>query len=54
MRFTCIEDTEPLRGDNLLSTTKFQGVPGTHLIDFGGIEVEMTLNPLVLDPGPLN
>ena len=26
---------EPLRGGNLLFTTKFPGIPGTHFIDLG-------------------
>ena len=32
----CLKDAEPLRGDSLLFTTQFPGVPGTHLINFGG------------------
>ena len=29
------QGTEPLQGDSLLFTTKFPGVPGTHLIHLG-------------------
>ena len=32
----CLKDIEPLRGDSLLFTTQSPGVPGTHLISFGG------------------
>ena len=31
-----LKDTEPLRGDSLLFTIQSPGVPGTHLINFGG------------------
>ena len=34
MGFNCLMATEPLRGDSLLFTTQFPGVPGTHLINF--------------------
>ena len=35
MRFICLKVTEPLRGDSLLSTIQFPGVPGTQLINLG-------------------
>ena len=40
MGFNCLQATEPLREDSLLSTTKlsttkYPGVPGTHFIDHG-------------------
>ena len=35
MRFNYLKDTEPLRGDSLLFTTKFPEITGTHLVDFG-------------------
>ena len=31
----CLKVTEQLRGDSLLFTAQFPGVPGTNLIDFG-------------------
>ena len=31
MGFNCFKATETLRGDSLLFTTQFPGVPGTHL-----------------------
>ena len=34
----CLKDTESLRGDSLLFTIQSPGVPGTHLINFGGRE----------------
>ena len=36
--FNCINATEPLRGDNLLSTIKSRGSSGTHLIDIGRVK----------------
>ena len=33
MGFNCLKGKEPLRGDSLLFTTKFPGVPSTHLIN---------------------
>ena len=33
MGFKCLKATEPLRGDNLLFTTRCLGGPSTHLID---------------------
>ena len=33
MWFNCLKATEPLRGGSFLFTTKFPGIPGTHLID---------------------
>ena len=35
MGFNCLKATEPLRGDGLLFTTKFQEIPGTHYIELG-------------------
>ena len=35
MEFSCRKATEPLRGDSLLFTIQFAGVPGTQLIDLG-------------------
>ena len=35
MGFNCFKTTEPLRGENLLLTTKSPGVCGTHLSDLG-------------------
>ena len=35
MKFNYLKATEPLRGDNLLLTTKFPKIPGTRLIDLG-------------------
>ena len=35
MGFNCLKATEPLRGDSLLFTIQFPGVPGTQLIDLG-------------------
>ena len=35
MGFNCLKATEPLRGDSLLFTIQFSGVPGTQLIDLG-------------------
>ena len=32
----CLKDAKPLRGDSLLFTTQFPGVPGTHLLKFAG------------------
>ena len=43
MGFNSIKDTEPLRGDSLLFTTKSQGVPSTGLINFDGMNTEITL-----------
>lgn len=33
MEVTCIKAAELLQGDSLILTTKFQGLPDTHLID---------------------
>ena len=33
MGFNCLKATEPLRGGNLLFTTKFPEIPGTRLIN---------------------
>ena len=35
MGFNCLKATEPLRGDSLLFTIQFPGVPGAQLIDLG-------------------
>ena len=35
MGFNCLKATKPLRGDSLLFTTKFPGVPSTHFIVLG-------------------
>ena len=35
MEFNCLKATEPLRGDDLLFTTKSPGIRGTHFIDHG-------------------
>ena len=35
MDFNCLKATESLRGDCLLLTTKFPGIPGTHFIHVG-------------------
>ena len=34
MGLNCPKATELLRGDSLLFTMQFPGVPGTHLLDF--------------------
>ena len=41
--FNCINATEPLRGDNLLSTIKSRGSSGTHLIDIGRVKAHLTM-----------
>ena len=38
MGFKCLKATEPLRRDSLLFTTQSPGVPGTRLINFGGMK----------------
>ena len=38
MRFNCLKHAKPLEGDSLLFTTQSPGVPGTHLINFGGMK----------------
>ena len=38
MGFKCLKATEPLGGDSLLFTTQSAGVPGTCLINFGGMK----------------
>ena len=35
MGYNCPKATEPLRGDSLLFTAKFPGIPGTHFIGLG-------------------
>ena len=37
MGFNYLKTAEPLRGDSLLFTTKFPGIPDTQLIDLGKI-----------------
>ena len=39
MEYNCFKTTDPLPSDSLLFTTKFQGVPGTHFIYLGRIQV---------------
>ena len=49
MDFNCLKATEPLQGDSLkfkvlvFFTTQSPGVPGTHLINFDHMKVEITL-----------
>ena len=44
--------TEQLRGDSLLFTTQFPGVPGTNLINFGKMKGWLYLGaPSVFGPG---
>ena len=47
MGFNCLKATdESLRGDSLLFTTHYLGVPGGHLIDLGRMKgSELTLKP---------
>ena len=46
MGFNCLKTTEPLRGDSLLFTIQFPGVPGTHLIDLARMKgCVLTLEP---------
>ena len=48
----CLKVTEQLRGDSLLFTTQFPGVPGTNLIDFGKMKGWLYLGaPSVFGPG---
>ena len=44
MGFNCLKHTKPLEGDSLLFTTQSPGVPGTHLINFGGMKGWNNLN----------
>ena len=37
--FNCLKATEPLQRDSLLLTTRSQGIPGTHLINFDCMKV---------------
>ena len=53
MGFNFIKATEPLRGDILLFTVKFPGVPGTHLIDLGQMK-DWVDNSVVLNSKSLN
>ena len=43
MRFNCLKTTEPLRGDNLLFTTKSLEIPGTQTSK--GWKADSTLEP---------
>ena len=38
MWFNCLKHAKPLEEDSLLFTTQSPGVPGTHLINFGGMK----------------
>ena len=42
-----LKATEPALENSLLLTTKFLGVPGTHLINLGAKKAELTLEPPV-------
>ena len=46
IRFNCLNATEPLRGDSLISATKFLGVLCTRLIDLGRMNSRVNLIPL--------
>ena len=55
MGFNCLKAAEPLRGDSLLSTTKFPAIPGTHLIDFERMKDSRPWShPVVLNTGSLH
>ena len=43
MGFNCFKAMEPLQGSSLLSNTKFQEIPGTHLIDLGRMKCRVDL-----------
>ena len=46
MGFNCLKATEQLRGDSLLSTTKFPEIPGTHFTDIRRMKgAESNLEP---------
>ena len=43
MGFNCFKAMEPLQGSSLLFDTKFQEIPGTHLIDLGRMKCRVDL-----------
>ena len=53
MGFIWLKAIQPLRGDSLLFTIKFPGVPGTQLIDLGSLSW-LWNHPLVLNSEPLD
>ena len=46
MKFSCLKDTEPLRGDCSLFTFKSPGVPDTHFINLERMKAESNFEPL--------
>ena len=50
--FICLKATEPLRGDSLLFTTKFPGIPVTHFMDLG--RMKGWVDPVVLISLPMD
>ena len=53
MGFIWLKAIQPLRGDSLLFTIKFPGVPGTQLIDLRSLSW-LWNHPVVLNPEPLD
>ena len=55
--FKCLKAAKPLWGDSLLFTSQSPGVPGIHLINFGGmkgwnnLDLEATQQIWIQDPG---
>ena len=54
MGFNCLKTIKPLRGDNLLFTTKSPGDCGTHLVDLRRMKGCPWNDPVVLNPGSLD
>ena len=50
--FNCLKAIKALKWDSLLFTTKFLGIPGTHLINLAGWKTKLTLeSPSSFEPG---